>query len=169
MDSAEQSSNRTADFSVWYAAEAPRAVLTLTAALGDHTLAEECVAEAFARAYAQWSKVSDMDSPNGWIYVVALNHARSTQRRTRRERVTDTIPTPPPISPPESLDPIWDAVGTLAPQARRAIALRYIADLPEADVALAMGVSRGTVATTLHRARQALAERLASQHKESTA
>ena len=169
MDSAEQASTGPADFSAWYAAEAPRALLTLTAALGDHVLAEEGAAEAFARAYAQWSKVSGMDSPNGWIYVVALNHARSTQRRTRRERVTDTMPAPPTVSPPEPLDPIWDAVRSLAPQARRAIALRYIADLPEADVARAMGVSRGTVATTLHRARQALAERLAGQHKESTA
>lgn len=169
MDSAEPASNRPADFSVWYAAEAPRAVLTLTAALGDHVLAEECVAEAFARAYALWSKVSVMESPNGWIYVVALNHARSTQRRTWRERVTDTMPTAPPLSPPEPPDPIWDLVRGLAPQARRAIALRYIADLPEADVARAMGVSRGTVATTLHRARQALADRLAGQHREAHA
>lgn len=166
MGSEVGASSRPTGFTDWYAAEAPRATLTLTAALGDHNLAEECVAEAFARAYAQWNKVSAMDSPNGWIYVVALNHARSTQRRTRRERVTDTMPTQSSISPPEPPDPIWEAVRALAPQARRAIALRYIADLPEADVAHAMGVSRGTVATTLHRARQALAERLASQHKE---
>ncbi len=157
------------DFTTWYASEAPRAVLTLTAVLGDHGLAEDCVAEAFSRAYAQWSKVSAMDSPNGWVYIVALNHARSTQRRRRRERVTDTMPADPPVNAPEPLDPIWDAVRTLAPQARRAVALRYIADLPEADVARALGVSRGTVATTLHRARQALAERLATERKESPA
>jgi RNA polymerase sigma-70 factor (ECF subfamily) len=55
------------DFAAWYASEAPRAVLTLSAVLGDHGLAEECVAEAFSRAYAQWAKVSTMESPNGWV------------------------------------------------------------------------------------------------------
>ena len=40
------------------------------------------------------------------------------------------MPADPPVNAPEPLDPIWDAVRTLAPQARRAVALRYIADLP---------------------------------------
>jgi RNA polymerase sigma factor (sigma-70 family) len=169
VDSGQQASGRPTDFAAWYAAEAPRAVITLNAALGDHGLAEECVAEAFARAYAQWPKVSKMDSANGWIYVVALNHARSTERSRRREQLrSGDIPAPPAIASPEPPDPIWDAVRDLAPQARRAIALRYIADLPEADIARAMGVTRGTVATTLHRARQALATRLGSPHKETT-
>jgi RNA polymerase sigma-70 factor (ECF subfamily) len=48
-------------------------------------------------------------------------------------------------------------VHTLAPRARTAIALRYVADLSEQTVADAMNVSRGTVATTLSRARRQLA------------
>ena len=35
---------------------------------------------------------------------------------------------------------------------RETIVLRYLCDLPEADVALALGVSAGTVKTHLHRA-----------------
>ena len=169
VDGAEQASGHRADFAEWYAAQAPRAVATLSAALGDRGLAEECVAEAFARAYARWSKVSTMDSPDGWIYVVALNHARSTERRRRRDQLRSVdVQALPAVAAPEPPDPIWDAVRDLAPQARRAIALRYIADLPEADIARAMGVSRGTVATTLHRARHVLADWLASQQKETT-
>jgi RNA polymerase sigma-70 factor (ECF subfamily) len=48
-------------------------------------------------------------------------------------------------------------VEDLAPRARTAVALRYVADLTEAEVAEAMNVSRGTVATTLSRARRQLA------------
>ncbi|WP_100349253.1 sigma factor-like helix-turn-helix DNA-binding protein [Luteimicrobium subarcticum] len=42
----------------------------------------------------------------------------------------------------------------LSPRARTAVALRYGADLAEAEVADAMNVTRGTVATTLFRARR---------------
>jgi RNA polymerase sigma factor (sigma-70 family) len=145
------------DFSSWYAGAAPRVLLTLRAVLGDELLAEEAVAEAFARAYGRWRKVSAMESPTGWVYVVALNHARSSARRRRRE--LDQAAEHPGIetSPgPEPADPVWAAVGRLSTRARTAVALRYIADLPEAEVARLMGVSRGTVATTLHRARKAL-------------
>ena len=36
------------------------------------------------------------------------------------------------------------------------IALRYVLDLPEAEVAAALGVTRGTVSSTLSKARQQL-------------
>lgn len=162
----EHGSNPGRNFASWYAAEAPRAVVTLRAVLGDHLLAEECVAEAFARAYARWATVSRMESPNGWIYVVALNHARSLLRRQRRDaREFVRAAACGAAAPPEPMDPIWHAVARLPPQARRAVALRYIADLTEAEVARVMGVSRGTVATTLHRARKSLAQQLGSQEE----
>ena len=43
---------------------------------------------------------------------------------------------------------------------RTAIVLRFVADLPEADIALAMGVRRGTVSSTLALARRRLSELL---------
>ena len=44
---------------------------------------------------------------------------------------------------------------------RTAIALRYVSGLRESDIADVLGVAPGTVARTLHDARQRLAERLA--------
>lgn len=41
------------------------------------------------------------------------------------------------------------------------MALRYVADLPEAEIAEIMGVARGTVAATLSSARKQLALQLA--------
>ena len=55
-------------FGAWYRAEASRMTASLGVALGDRDLAEEVTAEAFARAWARWDRVSAMASPNGWVY-----------------------------------------------------------------------------------------------------
>ena len=155
------------DFVAWYEAEACRVLLTLRAALGDNSLAEESVAEAFARAFAQWTKVSVMKSPTGWVYRVALNYARTQLRRHRRELERSIQVYAGPVAPgPEPQDPIWSAVAELSPASRLAIALRYVADLEESEIATLMRVSRGTVATTLHRARASLAERVHNNQEE---
>src|SRR5688500_16555067 len=73
-----------ADFAGWYEREAPGVYRALALAVGDRRLAEECAAEAFARAWAHWSSVADMASPVGWVYRVALNQAHSAFRRRRR-------------------------------------------------------------------------------------
>lgn len=158
-------------FSEWYAAEYSSAVTTVRLALGDGRLAEEAVSEAFARALAAWPSVMEMTSPNGWLYRVALNQARTWLRSRSRERrhfdnfdnAQSAGPTPPAAEPDDQL---WWAVSNLAPRARTAIALRYIADLPEKEVAAAMGITRGAVATTLHRARAQLAKQLSVQLEE---
>lgn len=160
---------RFAGFADWYAAEAPRLLLTLRAVVGDDGLAEEATAEAFARAYARWPAVSKMASPGGWVYVVALNQVRSWMRRRRLERRhaerigragQDSV-----AAPVEVDDALWDAVRGLSPRARTAVALRYLADLPEDEVARLMGVTRGTVAATLHRARASLAAALRDDYE----
>lgn len=135
--------------------------------MADDGLAQEATDEGFARAYARWGSVSRMDSPTGWVYVVALNHARSLARKRSRERSHNLrYPDATSVDGPEPADPIWVAVAALAPRARLAVALRYLADLPEAEVARLMGVGRGTVATTLHRARGDLANLLTAHREE---
>jgi RNA polymerase sigma-70 factor (ECF subfamily) len=157
----QQVSGGAVDFTDWYAAEMPRMAVAIRAAVLDHELADEAISEAFARAWLHWHKVKHMDSPRGWVYTVALNQARTIARRTKGnlDAIVD-LPTAMTYDEhPSDTDELWRAVRRLAPQARRAIALRYIADLPEAEVADIMG-ARGTVAATLHRARKALAESL---------
>jgi RNA polymerase sigma factor (sigma-70 family) len=44
-----------------------------------------------------------------------------------------------------------EALCSLPRRQREALALRYLADLPEAEVAAALGVSAGSVKTHLHR------------------
>lgn len=148
-------------FSAWYASAYGRVRRAVTLSVGDPGLAEEATAEAFARALVHWKSVLAMGHPEAWVYRVALNQVRSQWRRGRLERrwlERQRIGHQPP--PPEPQTAIWLAVAELAPRARTAIALRYIADLSEAEVAAAMEISRGTVAATLHKARVRLGELL---------
>jgi RNA polymerase sigma factor (sigma-70 family) len=74
-----------------------------------------------------------------------------------------------PVEPHD--DALWAAVAALPDRTRQMVALRYVLDLPEADVAAALGVTRGTVASTLSKARQQLATVLAGtrpDREEST-
>lgn len=145
-------------FATWYRDEFPKVARALALATGDPLLGEEAAAEAFARALANWKRVGLMASPGGWVYTVALNEVRRTWRRGQLEqraaarlRLADV---PAPRSPDDAL---WKAVAALPPRARTAIALRYVADLPESEIADAMNVTRGTVAATLSHARKQLA------------
>jgi DNA-directed RNA polymerase specialized sigma24 family protein len=149
------------DFSEWYAAGFARVRRAVTLAVGDAGLAEEATAEAFARALLHWPSVSRMGRPDAWVYRVALNQVRSRLRRNQLEErwlARQRIGYYPP--PPEPQTALWAAVAQLAPRARTAIALRYVADLSEAEVADAMGITRGTVAATLHKARARLSDLL---------
>lgn len=155
------------DFARWYAAELSGICRALTLAVGDSLLAEEAAAEAFARALNAWPRVGRMASPSAWVYTVALNEVRRGWRRSQLERryqrrLRDES-VPPPRDPDDDL---WRAVAALPTRERTAIALRYIGDLPEAQIAEAMNISRGTVAATLSHARRRLAAALTPDAEE---
>jgi RNA polymerase sigma factor (sigma-70 family) len=117
-----------------------------------------------------------MRSPTGWVHRVALNELRRRLRRRRAEpglavRARRTLVSSGEAEPPSTVDPeLWRVVAGLPRRQREAIALRYIADLRERDVAVAMGVSEGAASATLAAARRALADRLGEGHlREETA
>jgi RNA polymerase sigma-70 factor (ECF subfamily) len=148
-------------FESTYSAEAERLAGAIVVMAGNRHLAEEVVAEAFVRAFERWPRVSQMESPAGWIYRVAINLLRRRKRREALERrLLRRIPSPDPHV--VELDPdLWAAVESLPPRARAAVGLRYVADLTEREIAEILGVAPGTVAATLHQARRRLADKIA--------
>jgi DNA-directed RNA polymerase specialized sigma24 family protein len=144
------------NFEIWYMREHARLVASLTLVCGDGSLAADAADEAFARALSRWARVSAMDSPTGWTYRVGINLVRRQARRRERER---SLPSLVAVRPdlPAPAGETWSAVAQLPHRQRLAVVLRYVGDLTEADVATVMGVSRGTVASTLADARKALA------------
>jgi RNA polymerase sigma-70 factor (ECF subfamily) len=153
------------NFDEWYADQRPRVYVSMLALSEDPDLAAEVTDEAFMRAVAHWKRVCAMESPGGWTQRVALNVLRRRLRRRRAEarllsKLTRHEQEPTPTSE------VWHLVGALPERQRIAVVLRYVADLTEPDIAIAMGVARGTVASTLAAARARLAEVLSSEIEE---
>lgn len=147
-------------FEEWYAREHPRVLASVASRAGDLRLAEEVTAEAFARALERWDRVGAMESPGGWVHRVAANLYKRCKRRQRVERTLLRRQPPEPVVPPMVDAELWEAVRALPTRMREAVALRYIADLTERQVAERMDIAPGTVAATLHKARSRLAEHL---------
>jgi DNA-directed RNA polymerase specialized sigma24 family protein len=105
-----------------------------------------------------------MAAPGGWVQTVALNVLR---RNLRRRRVLPWVrPALCEVDLPDA--ELWAAVRSLPHRQQTAVVLRYVHDLPEAEVALAMGIARGTVASTLSAARTRLGRTLrAPLHPDS--
>ncbi len=142
------------DLGAVFDADAPglyRTILAFTGGRGD--VAEDAVAEAFARAAARSEPLRD---PVAWLYRVAFNVATDELRRERRQR--DTVV--PPASQPPEVAGLMEALRQLPPRQRAAIVLFHVVDLPVALVAKRMGIAQPTVRVHLVRARKRLGELL---------
>lgn len=144
------------EFSVFYASCKDDVLRAMVLATGDRAGAEDAAAEAFARAYARWSRLSDHPKPQAWVMRTALNVYRSWWRTFRREAaaaVTDAAADDPSLL----LQPdLVRAVRGLPLRQREVVALRLVLDLDTAQTAAALNIAAGTVTAHLHRATTAL-------------
>jgi len=135
------------DLEAFYRAELPRLVGALFLYCGDREQAAELAQEAMARAWRHWPKVSQMDSPAGWVHRVAINLANSAWRRAavRRRPLPGGDGGVVPAPDTGTAMAVRAAVAALPRRQRTALVLRYFADLPVADVAVLMRCSPNTV------------------------
>jgi len=130
------------------------------AVLGRRADAEDCAQEALARALVRWRTVHGY-AP-AWVARVATNQAIDRARRAARMASAS--------APAAAADPMSDrrrdlvvALQALPKRQREAVALRYLADLPEADAASAMGCSIGTIKSATSRGLERLRTELGPQ------
>lgn len=124
-------------------------------------LAEDLAVEAFARAFARWGRVSKMESPEGWVVRVATNAALDEVRR-KKGYLRAIVARDAPADIVER-DDVVSAMRSLTRRQQEVVVLRYIVDLPEAEVALVLGMSPGSVKTHLHRAILRLRDRMSKE------
>lgn len=136
-----------------------RAVLAIVA---DSHLAEDLVAESFARALLRWERVSRHPAPAAWVVRTALNLRVSWWRKRRREVPLTARDDGPPVRAPDGgVDAdVLRAVSQLPRRQREVLALRVFLDLDAAQTAEALGISANTVSVHLFRAVARLRERL---------
>lgn len=130
--------------------------------LGDRSAAEEVAQETLARAFVRWSSVSRHDEP--WVARVATNLAIG---RWRRHQATVSLEDKHGAAS-ASFDAhvlerlgLLEALSRLPRRQREVLTLRYLADMPECEVAAAMHTSVGTVKQHTHRALRRLRSDLA--------
>jgi RNA polymerase sigma-70 factor, ECF subfamily len=146
----------------------------LTRRLGDRDWAEEVAQETFLRAMRQDS----IQSERSWLFAVATNlvrdEARKDSRRRRhlellREESRDDVMAPEPSSLERAQEAAIArrAVDALAERDRLALLMRE-EGLNYDEIAEALGMSVGSIGTTLSRARRRLAEAYEAIQQENS-
>lgn len=125
----------------------------LTGNLAD---AEDLVQSALAKTYQAWDRIEDRKALDGYVRRAMVNtHISTWRRRKVDEYPTDDIPDQPVADASvssEQHDALKRAIGRLPHRMRAAVVLRYFEDMSEAEVANVLGVSQGTVKSTVSRA-----------------
>ena len=131
----------------------------------DQRVAEETVQDAFVSMHARWSQLRDQESALAYLRRCVVNGSRSVLRhRTVENRFlkaetsarTAHGTTSEPSAETRALehaagDRMILALGRLPRRQREVLTLRYYLDLSEAQIADAMGISRGSVKAHAHR------------------
>jgi len=145
------------EFAEFYAAAWGECLRIVMVSVADRPLAEDLVAEAFARAWGSWRKVRGLADPRAWVIRVAMNARVSWWRRHRREVTLGSQDGMAAGGQDLALDSsLVAALRRLPVRQREVIALRLLLDLDTATTAEMLGISGSTVTTHLHRAIGAL-------------
>ncbi len=135
--------------------------------------AEDLTQEVFIKIF---QTLRSFDSKQGsfatWLHRVARNHLVDHYRRTKKDRMTESIDEdagliaekPSPGSGPaghveaqERKEQLQRALDRLSPDLREAVILRDLQDLDYLEIAQVLGVPHGTVKSRINRGRLELA------------
>ncbi|WP_030222981.1 SigE family RNA polymerase sigma factor [Streptomyces sp. NRRL WC-3626] len=115
---------------------------------GDRQRAEDLVQEALVKLWFVWPKIAEQ-APEAYVRTVLVRMAaRSARRRWWGERPVGELPDRP--GPGDLSSAVAErsrleaALAQLPPRQRAAVVLRYCEDLPESQVAHALGCPVGT-------------------------
>lgn len=157
--------NRVDDFADFATAQAPSLLRLAHALTGNPHDAWDLVQETLARMGERWGR-SRFDEPAAYARTVMTRLNIDRIRRLRREL--------PLLRQPEGTPPVdvvgaveaWlvEALATITPRQRTALALRYVEDLDVRTISARMGCSEGTVKSLLSRGTSRLKEH-ASAHR----
>ena len=146
-------------FDAFYTGSVRRLVGQLHAMTGSRAEAEDCVQEAYARAWQRWDKVSGYGDPEAWVRTVAYRVSVSAWRKSANMRAAHRRHGVPDDSRGLSPDyvAIVAALRKVSAAQRQAIVLHHLVGLSVEEIARETGAAAGTVKARLSRGRQALA------------
>ena len=123
---------------------------------GNRADAEDLVQSALAKTYLAWNRIEDRGALDGYVRRAMVNtHISWWRRRRVEEYPTDEIPDRAIADHSVTSDmqeTLRRAVDRLPQRMRAAVTLRFYEDMTEAEIAEVLGVSLGTVKSTVSRA-----------------
>lgn len=125
--------------------------------------AADLVQGVLERIGARWSHVvHKTGDPVAYARRAMANAHVSRWRRTRREQLVAEPPDTSVVFQPDRFDgePLWQALRALPPRQRAVMVLRYYDGLSEAEIASALGITKGTVKSQANKAMTSLRARL---------
>jgi RNA polymerase sigma-70 factor, ECF subfamily len=158
------------DFSSVVENHRPQIFRFLLASTRDVDLAETLTQECFLKAHRNWASFRGDSSPMTWLMRIAINlqkdHWRNRRiqfwRQTRTNAVdldeaSDWLPSnecsqEQTLLARERVGQVWRAVEGLSERQRTVFLLRFVEELELSEIALATGLSEGTVKAHLSRA-----------------
>jgi RNA polymerase sigma-70 factor, ECF subfamily len=156
------------DFDRLYRDSYPRLFRTVYGVLGSAAAAEDCVQEAFLKAFQAWASWRPDAPAEAWLHRIAINLAVTHRRKERLREVGELVrrlgrPAPgrDPSLEAERSD-LVAALRRLTANQAAAIVLRHYHGYNNRELALALGVSERTIGSRLAKARAALQAQLGS-------
>jgi len=140
--------------------------------------AEDVAQEAFIRAYRQMRSFRQGEPFRPWLLRIvtnlALNEVRSRSRRRglfARAAIFERSDADPPdddLAAQDESAALLRAIAELPEDDRVVLHLRYFLELPEREIAAAIGKPAGTVKSRLHRAGRRLRDLVEAKYPELT-
>lgn len=132
--------------------------------------AQDLLQTALARTYRRWDGIADKSLADAYLRRVMINTRTEWWRARKLEEVpTEQLPEPCIEDGAEQRADralLIDILGVLAPKQRSVVVLRHWEQMSTEETAAALGMSTGTVKSTLHRALAKLREELEARELE---
>ena len=137
------------------------ALRTAAAVLRSREAASDVAQEVAVEAIMGLPRLRDPAAFDAWVHRITVRHTmrelRARQRQRRREEPLGDRDIPSRAEPPDARAvALVDALAALPARQQVALALRYVHDLSDEEIATALGCRRGTVVSLLSRGREAL-------------
>jgi RNA polymerase sigma-70 factor (ECF subfamily) len=153
------------DFDRLYRDTYSRLLGTLTGILRDRAAAEDCVQEAYVRAFRHWKDWKPEAPAEAWLHRIALNVAFGERKRQRLREIGEVIRRfglPREQRDPAASDEMDLLAGLrrLPPEQAAAIILRHLHGYTNREIGIALDVPERTVASRLAAAKRRLRDEL---------
>ena len=122
---------------------------------GNRHDAEDLLQTALANTYVGWGRIRDRGATEAYVRRALVNAASRGWSKRGRTVVTDEVPDPGHdggLGGVADSAALWRAVCDLPPRMRATLVLRYYEDLTEAETAVALDCSAGSVKSQTHHA-----------------